>query len=533
MRERIREFAENFAGELERRPWWWVGFFTIVYVSITVLNAARRALWFDELFTYYVSRLPSLADVWAALASGFDPNPPLPYLLTRLAHGLLGSGSLGTRLPAILGFWLMCLCVFWFVRRRTSALVAAVAMAMPLVTTAYDYAYEARGYGLVLGGSAMALLSWQSAQGRQRGIALAGLALGVALAVSSHYHAVLILCALGLGELFRSWAARRIDLPVWLALAGGLTPLAAYLPLIRSGMGNVLSHSLGSDQFWTKPTLGRIPEYYAYLLHPALPAVALSLGLLLVATKLGFLDRASEKSSRDEEPPLHEIVAAGGFLILPVFLYIAAKVVTGYYLDRYALSGVVGCAAMTGFGLHRTARGKHIVGVVLLGGTLSGFAAARFFPKIQQYAFRGPVMVATDALYPSGDARPIAVANALQFLQTCHYGSPEVVSRIRYLADPQKAVRKPDFIAELALLGLRKWVPIKVEDYAGFLAAHASFWVYHNSLNQVEWLIAQLAADGWKVELRGQDRDLMLFLATRPDPGGGRVAPSGPRLPYQ
>jgi hypothetical protein len=133
------------------------------------------------------------------------------------------------------------------------------------------------------------------------------------------------------------------------------------------------------------------------------------------------------------------------------------------------------------------------------------------------------VLDTKDAMYPGGDERPIAVENPLQYLPMYRYGSPEVVSRIRYVSDPQRAVRQPDFIAELALRGLREWVPIKVEEYASFLAAHRSFWVYHNSLNQVEWLIAQLAADGWRVELRAQDRDLLLFLVTAPSQG--RTAP--------
>jgi len=523
MKERLCRFADGFAEELEKRPWWWVGFFTILYACVTVLNALRRPLWFDELFTFYVARLASIRDVWWALSSGFDPNPSLPYLLTRFSHDLLGSGPVATRLPAILGFWLMCVCVFWFVRRRASALAAAAAMALPLVTTAYDYAYEARGYGLALGGSALALLCWQSVEGRRRGIALAGLALGVALAVSSHYHAALILCALGLGEVFRSWAAKRVDVPVWLMLAVGLTPLVACVPLIRSGMSNVLSHSLGAQEFWTKPTLMRVPEYYTYLLSPALPPVVLSLALVAAALKLGMLRKRPEDEGVRGELPAHEMVAAGTLLIMPVFLYIVATLVTGYFMDRYALSGVVGCASLLGFGLHQTARGRHFVGLVLLGGILTWFVAAQSFPKTRPYAVRGPVVDTNDAMYPKGDARPIAVANALQYLQMYHYGSREVVSRIRYVSDPQRALRQPDFIAELALRGLREWVPIKVEEYASFLAAHRSFWIYHNSLNQVEWLIAQLAADGWRVELRAQDRDLLLFLVTAPSQG--RTAP--------
>ena len=525
MKQRVQRFAEQFAREVEERKLWWLAFFSILYLGITLFRAATKPLWFDELFTFYVSRLPGLRDVWSALASGFDPNPPLPYLLTRFSHALLGEGEVATRLPAILGFWLMCVCLFWFVRQRTSALDAAAAMSLPLVTMAYGFAHQARGYSLVLGSSALALLCWQSVGGRRRGLALGGLALSLAAGVSSHYYAALALCAIGLGELCRSVARKRIDVPVWLMMALGLAPLVAYAPLIRSGMSNVLSPSMRTQVFFMKPTLGRVPEYYTHLLGPALPAAVLSLVVVALALKLGLLEQGIEDRRSEEGPPLHELVAAGGFLLMPVFLYIAATLVTGYFMDRYTVAGVLGCATLLGFGLHHAAGRRQVAGVIVLGCLLVWFVAGQFVPqRLPHEFFREGVLETKDAMYPRGDDRPIAVANALLYLQMFRYGSPEVVSRIRYVSDPHHAVRHVDFVAELALRRLREWAPIKVEEYATFLAAHRSFWVYHNGMNQVEWLVAQLAADGWRVELHAQDRDLLLFLVTeREAKGGGAV----------
>jgi len=514
MRTRMQVFAQRFAREVEERKLWWLALFTIIYLFFTLLNALRKPLWFDELFTVYLARLPSLGDLWSALGSGFDPNPPLPYLLTRFSFGVLGEGPVAARLPAVVGFWSMCVCLFFFVRRSSSALHAAVAMALPLVTTAYLYAYEARGYALALGSSALALLCWQAVDGPRRGLALGGLALGVALGVSSHYYAVLALCALGLGELCRTLVRRRLDLLAWLAMGLGLAPLAAYVPLMRRAVDEVALYTLRMERL-KEPAVGRLTEYYTVLLGPALPAMVAGLTALAVALKLGALEKSPTAEPTPAGPPWHELVAVVGFLLLPVFLHLGALVVTGAYMDRYALPAIVGCASLLGFLLHQTARGRPEVGVILLGCFLGWFVVDALVPGRVPYTLRGPVLDARDPMFPPADGRPIAVANAMQYLEMHHHASPEVVSRICYLSDPQRAVRQPDFIAELALRGLRERVPIRVEEYAGFLAAHRSFWVYHNALNQVEWLVEQLAADGWRVELLGQDRDLMLFLVTR------------------
>src|SRR5262245_65490298 len=134
-------------------------------------------MWNDELFTFYTSRLPKVSDIWGALLTGADQIPPLFHLITRAAFALFGVNSLSVRLPEVLGFWVMSLCLFRFVSKRSSALYGFAAMLVPLITVAYDYAYEARPYGLVLGFCGLALLCWQSAaEGHYRKLPLIGLA---------------------------------------------------------------------------------------------------------------------------------------------------------------------------------------------------------------------------------------------------------------------------------------------------------------------------------------------------------------------
>src|SRR5262249_59405280 len=131
--------------------------------------------WNDELFTLYIARLPTYADIWSFLASGVEQLPPTFHILARLCMKLFGVNPWALRLPEILGVGVMSLCLFVVVSRRSSAVYGLIAMLLPLVTHVFYYATEARPYGLVLGCAALSLLCWQSAaDDRRRGFSLVG-----------------------------------------------------------------------------------------------------------------------------------------------------------------------------------------------------------------------------------------------------------------------------------------------------------------------------------------------------------------------
>ena len=132
-----------------------------MYFADLFLKASQKCFWFDELFTVYLCRLPSFRSTWMAVTHGADFNPLLFYVMTRAAQRLFGDGLVATRLPAIIGVWLFCVCLFFFVARRVGVISGFVAGAFPFFTLVEYYAYEARAHGIVLGWCGLALVCWQ------------------------------------------------------------------------------------------------------------------------------------------------------------------------------------------------------------------------------------------------------------------------------------------------------------------------------------------------------------------------------------
>jgi hypothetical protein len=270
---------------LERRPGLVAGGLTAFYLALAVVLAARRLLWNDEFYTFHIARLPGLAAIWDALTTGAEQLPPLVYVATRWSQAILGTSELATRLPAVLGFGVMTLCLFRVVAWRASPLFAALAMLFPLASGAFPYAYEARPYGLVLGCAGLALLAWQAAtEHARRPLALIGLGGSLAAATSLHYYAVLLVGPLALGELVRSARRRRVDYPVWVAFVAAVVPLAAFLPLIRSAR----RYAGGS---WAPADWATVGGVYAFLLDPARGPLD---ALLALATACRYPLRTSE-----------------------------------------------------------------------------------------------------------------------------------------------------------------------------------------------------------------------------------------------
>ena len=299
-------------------------------------------MWNDELYTYYIAHLPTMRDVWAALMSRGEQTPPFFYVITRLSLRVFGDNNLALRLPEMLGFWVMIVCLFVFVARRASPFSALCAMVFPLVSIAYRFAFEARPYALVLGFGAIALLSWQTVtSGRLRALGLVALTLSVAATFSTHYYGIMVMLPLALGELVRTLNRRRVDVAVWAAftVCAGAAGVAA--PVDPGGhrvcRGLLVAAAVGQ---------------HAGLLHSTCftrcwcrwPRSSFSRGLI------GWSQRRREDIAGTRvSPPVHEIAAACGFIVIPIVCVVLAKVATGAFTNRYALPAIVGFAVLGGF----------------------------------------------------------------------------------------------------------------------------------------------------------------------------------------
>jgi hypothetical protein len=518
----IANIPNLFRDVCEKRRLWGLAGFSLIYLLGTCAIASRKMLWNDELFTLYISRLGSLSDILAVLSTGADQTPPSFYLLTQGVLRLLGESHLAIRLPEMFGVLLMCYCLFRFVSKRSSALYGFAAMLFPLMTAAYEYAYEARPYGLVIGFAALALICWREAtESPKRVWWLMGLAASGAAVTSSHYYAVFLLIPLGVGEIVRSVMRKRVDFPIWVSLGGIVAPLVLFFPII-------LEARRFTHHFWAHPEWYMIPGFYYTLLMPAIvPIVA-----TLIASSLWPDGEPSRRQSSLSDSllfPWHEIAAAIAFAALPILAVILGKLFIGAFTFRYVLSGVIGVSILWAITLQRVDAGRATAGTWFI------LFASIWFALAIGLQFKHQTSLATnwsntyEFLQSKADPTlPIVVAELGSYMTLQYYAPPDISSRVVYLANPQAAFRYIGHDSlDQGMLDLRPWFPVSVEEYSAYISAHDRFLVYTRisgdatwlrgiwiSLWDWIWLFNELPSAPVQIELMSRYGDGLLFLVT-------------------
>jgi hypothetical protein len=491
------------AGPSRQTTGWLLAGFFLVYLLGTSALSYLKPLWYDELFTYHIARLPRLGDIWSALADGTDLNPPLYYLAARGSMALFGDNALALRLPALLGFGLMCLCLFALVARRISISCAWIALLFPLTTGAYRYAMEARPYGLLLGFCGLGLWCWQEATaGRRRQLALWGLALSMAAAVACHYFALVFFLPLGFGELVRTWSRRRLDPPVWLALLAALLPLSLFIPLLQKAA------EYGAT-FWAKPHWPDLFVCYADLLRwgllllAAIGLTAIGYRLLAVSHKVGGTLRVPDSAHGvcALHWPAHEAMAILGLLALPALAMLLAQVGGGGFTARYGLASVIGFGIVTALAAeHVSAARPWFATMVIL--ILACYIPCRDGLMAADLSARRATWqsLVADITALAEKETPLAVSNPLLFLELEYAAEPAVAGRLVYVSSCRHSQRHLGHdTCERALQALRHWVSLPIEDYASFVAAHPHFLVVGGTM----WLRPTLAEDSARVRACG------------------------------
>src|SRR5215469_1668953 len=85
----------------------------LVYAVIrSLLAAAAKPFWYDEVLTFVVSSQGSWKGIIAALAAAVDGQPPLFYVIEHFASGLVSNKEVAYRLPSILALLPIFICVF-------------------------------------------------------------------------------------------------------------------------------------------------------------------------------------------------------------------------------------------------------------------------------------------------------------------------------------------------------------------------------------------------------------------------------------
>jgi hypothetical protein len=257
------------AASINRHPGRTIAALSLIYFAMAVSLASLKLFWFDEFITFYIAKLNSAHAIWAALARGADPNPPLSHLLTMQSMRLLGDGPVALRLMPMLFAWIGLLCLYVFLQRRVPAVYTAIGVCFAMATFAFTYAYENRSYAYVLGFAMLSLVLWRAVlESKYPTLAAGGLALALSGGISSNYFAVLAFFPIAAGELVRTLQRRRIEWRVWLALAFGAVPLLVYMPLIKAGVSRFAPYA------WNQAKFGAAVDSYdqmmEVILYPAL-----------------------------------------------------------------------------------------------------------------------------------------------------------------------------------------------------------------------------------------------------------------------
>jgi hypothetical protein len=313
-----------------------------LYFIDTFLRATLKTFWYDELFTVYLCRLPTFHATWAAVLSGTDLNPPLFYVLTRWAQHWSGEGLIATRLPAIIGFWIFCTCLYFFIAPRLGRICGCIAALAPWFSFAEYYAYEARPHGAMLAWGGLMLVCWQRSRSEDRmrsgpsSLWLVGLFLSFLGGLLTHVYTVFLVVPFLLVELDRLLHRRRPHLWTCVAL---LLPLCLVAPVYLR-ITRIYTSGVNSGGLHVHP--------YEVIQHFIITVFGPGLVLLIILLALLAWRNRQSQSSTASSPSLtrEELIVALGLLLLPIFGVIAAKITHGPYFDRYFLAATAGYAML-------------------------------------------------------------------------------------------------------------------------------------------------------------------------------------------
>lgn len=323
-------------------------------IAVVLLTAVIALVWShvklfsqDEIFvlqTDTVSSLRQLIHIQRTYPISLDPL--FFHLLAHAAAKLFGPTALALRLPSILGFLLMQVCVYLATRPIAGRRAALIALAFPALTATLFYAPEARPYGLLLGLYALTFLAWQTATRRAeshaaRSAPLVLLAVAIALTLNTHYFGVLLLVPVCLAELARTLLRRRLDVPVVLAILLGMGGILGTLPF-QHAAGEFRKHYYNAGGV----TLRAITQAYRALFvsytDQALAVQRLE-DALLVLFALALILLVVRRIRRGDgiSLPQAELVFLLALAALPLFGVLLAIFVTHSIEVRYVLSAII------------------------------------------------------------------------------------------------------------------------------------------------------------------------------------------------
>ena len=488
----------------------------IAYAIVRCLvGAATRPFWYDEVCTIIIARQPSLSGIWNALSHAADSQGPGFCLIERMSAVLLRNQEVALRLPSILAFCCITICLFVFTRRRAGSAYALVCAAIPFTTSLFNlYAIEARAYSLLVACIAIALVTYQRPPSLRW---MCVMALALAASVSFNYYALLAMVPFGLAELYVLLVRRQIRWPVWIAFSLGVAPMALFWPFLVA-----LKHNFGAH-FWAGASLSGLAFIYATIFMTSPPwGAALAAAAVLAMVGLVVFALNSKAVAAPNGAPADEYVLVLALLGLPFIGYVAAKLTHSGMTERYVLAAVLGISLAAGCILPLLDRKSVILAVGFLAALLAVQEAAFWVAHAHQLTgFDSPAHSLASLVTSAGHPDlPVVISDGLEYLPIAHYATPPWSQRFVTLVDaPAALIFAGNDSLDRGLIVLRSFAPLRVYDYKDFALQHATFLLYSSNgsgRDPHDWWAEQLFRDGYALNVLAVDHQRTIYLVTCP-----------------
>lgn len=467
--------------------------FTLLYFAASIHIAKTTPLTVDEVFVTWIVRYFPGWHVVDALKMGLDSLPPGYYWLAQACTAIVGPTSLAIRLPAIFGFYLFALSVFYLLLTRVQWPIAAAGMFFTCVTAAAYASTIGRPYALVAGGFGLAAAAWVDfPSGRHRALRCVAIWFGVAMPLAVHFLAIYGVAALGLAELLRSSRDRKVHWSFWLSLVAGSAMLLLWAPLILP-IYRSTHVSIHSPGFYAQPTLGRLFAFFVDILQGTgqeqidLVLLAIAVPLMLVAARSGSrLVRSAHQPGAPRTDGLIDLdILTVAAFSLPIITLIASRFVTGSFNERYFIAAVLGVILLLARGLDALPGGITLACVLLvltadqLAGGLTGLPPTD--PRVA-------------ILQHTGQPLPVVIPSGSDFFFLSEAVPPEKLHQIAFVGMPP-GLSSPDTEPEMIARRWKAAVPaMAVYTWKQWVAAQPkTFYVLYSSDPReglTEWLLA-------------------------------------------
>lgn len=458
-------------------------------------QASSKLFWHDEIYTWLPASLPNCGAVWHFYATGADTPSPLPALLVHAVRHLSASPEIASRIPFMLAFLVLCLCLFIFIRRRYPAGYALAILLAPVAFPfLFFYASEIRAYAIVLAGAGIASVCWQSlASGSKRPVLNAlGLWGGLALAICAHAFAIFLIVPFALGQLGADIERKKINLWVWVSLL--LFP-AGLLPVIH---GELLASHAYRSTFLSRPGLRMLRLTAGDFLAPiAVCGTILLFSIFILLLRIRRREAQNQPCSGLTRP---EVLFAISLAVMPLYV-LPGSMVLGVYRQPYVLPAFIGILICMVAAAAELSRREQALGAALLAATL--LAVCLRGSKFDAHAIIHPGEIHTSMTrsyneqpwvkIAAGFSLPIVITDPGIYIQSHFYWTPAMQQRLWYPTDFDLAAKYPASITDqINISRVGKFFPLQTMDWPRFSAENPHFLLVTGS-PQDAWLDAYLA----------------------------------------